>query len=545
MESHHQNRNDERAQHVSQADVEGEEDINNTNEKHSKAAFSAATLLTSVLATAVRAGTVGVAVPHEGVKRTIYAPPGVRGYGFEYSVVDSTASWMHSRGEWSDGVSTHGSYNVRLPDGRVQRVSYTADEHGFRPVITYEEPHGHPGGFGWKVGGGDGYAKEALEVDGRSPKEENGLGGRPHPGKDTMDLEVEGRSSGEGHVMDVHPREVYPSHGHAGREHPRSDFVPLSYQKSYEPYPTYHEPSYFGSEPHLSYPARTYEAKVTHHGSPRDFPQQHDSPHYYHAVHDDAHRHVMHATLKPRTYHINKSHKGANLLATHGKPPLETRKPTNGHSMSHKLMSKEEKMSSGEMLAMHDNPAARDMREEGHAAAPQTTLAPSDPIYRQDYSPMFDHRKEGSEEEEGSEGNGEESEEEEEEEEEEKKKTEDDGTDEDKNALTSDSPVVHFVPPTYLRNALTPTPAYRRPSPTPQTAHPPYPHSQPHYPTPHAPHHPHMYHSHHPHYQPSAPSPHHLTHAVNPGSPPYPYPYLPPHNPHTYPLPIGIRASRL
>ncbi|KAK7017469.1 hypothetical protein SK128_004386 [Halocaridina rubra] len=62
------------------------------------------------------------------------------GYMFEYSVVGSDSSWMQSHGEWSDGISTHGSYNVKLPDGRIQTVVYTADERGFRPVVSYEIP---------------------------------------------------------------------------------------------------------------------------------------------------------------------------------------------------------------------------------------------------------------------------------------------------------------------------------------------------------------------------------------------------------------------
>ncbi|ROT61460.1 putative pro-resilin-like [Penaeus vannamei] len=305
-------------------------------------------------------------------------PQGASGYGFEYSVVDSTASWMHSRGEWSDGVSTHGAYHVQLPDGRVQRVSYTADEHGFRPVITYEEPHGYAGGFGWKVGGGSGLGKDVLEVDGLGAKEENGLGGRPHPGKDQVD--VESRDVDEGHGGDIHPGEVYPGHGRGGRGHPRSDFVPVIYRQSYEPYSPYHDPPYYGSEPRRTYPSyrESPHAKVTHHGSPRGFPNHVGSPHHPRPAHDDPRHHVMHTTLKPRTYHINKT------------PAVGTRKPTNGHSKSHRLLTKEDKTPKGEMAGGHDPMEAHDMREEGHEVL--TTLAPrlsmNDPIYRHDYSPM-------------------------------------------------------------------------------------------------------------------------------------------------------------
>ncbi|XP_069995921.1 uncharacterized protein, partial [Penaeus vannamei] len=495
-----------------------------------QAAFSAATLLTGFLtgflAAAARADAEGASGrPREGVERTVFAPPGASGYGFEYSVVDSTASWMHSRGEWSDGVSTHGAYHVQLPDGRVQRVSYTADEHGFRPVITYEEPHGYAGGFGWKVGGGSGLGMDVLEVDGLGAKEENGLGGRPHPGKDQVD--VESRDVDEGHGGDIHPGEVYPGHGRGGRGHPRSDFVPVVYRQSYEPYAPYHDPPYYGSEPRRTYPSyrESPHAKVTHHGSPRGFPNHVGSPHHPRPAHDDPRHHVMHTTLKPRTYHINKT------------PAVGTRKPTNGHSKSHRLLTKEDKTPKGEMAGGHDPMEAHDMREEGHEVL--TTLAPrlsmNDPIYRHDYSPMSDHdEREGGGEESG-EGDGEESEEEEEEEEgeeDEMKNMEDEGMEEEEGPTTTPK----FVRPTYLQNALTPTPSYRPPSPAPYGPHSPYPHLPPHYPPPPPPHHHHMYPS--PHtYHPSAPSPHHLTHALPAAS--YPYPYPPPHNPHSYPLPTS------
>ncbi|KAK4310721.1 hypothetical protein Pmani_017750 [Petrolisthes manimaculis] len=78
----------------------------------------------------------------------LYRPASSQGYEFEYQVVDSGSEWMQSRGEWSDGVSTKGSYTVLLPDGRLQRVTYTADEHGFRPVITYH-PTSYTDGNRW------------------------------------------------------------------------------------------------------------------------------------------------------------------------------------------------------------------------------------------------------------------------------------------------------------------------------------------------------------------------------------------------------------
>merc|ERR1719206_741921 len=40
--------------------------------------------------------------------------------------------------EHTAGHLTKGEYKVKLPDGRVQVVSYEADHAGFRPRISYE-----------------------------------------------------------------------------------------------------------------------------------------------------------------------------------------------------------------------------------------------------------------------------------------------------------------------------------------------------------------------------------------------------------------------
>lgn len=40
--------------------------------------------------------------------------------------------------ESHDGLRTTGQYRVALPDGRIQRVTYTADENGYVAQVTYE-----------------------------------------------------------------------------------------------------------------------------------------------------------------------------------------------------------------------------------------------------------------------------------------------------------------------------------------------------------------------------------------------------------------------
>jgi len=59
-------------------------------------------------------------------------------YGFEYGVRDPYTGANFGHQEDRKGHVTKGSYYVQLPDGRTQKVSYTADKHGYHPVITYE-----------------------------------------------------------------------------------------------------------------------------------------------------------------------------------------------------------------------------------------------------------------------------------------------------------------------------------------------------------------------------------------------------------------------
>ncbi|XP_014220296.1 uncharacterized protein LOC106648130 [Trichogramma pretiosum] len=71
-----------------------------------------------------------------------YAAPtsteSVAKYNFEYRVSDEFGNDFAHK-EQRQGARIQGSYSVLLPDGRKQRVSYEADEHGFVPRITYEE----------------------------------------------------------------------------------------------------------------------------------------------------------------------------------------------------------------------------------------------------------------------------------------------------------------------------------------------------------------------------------------------------------------------
>lgn len=59
-------------------------------------------------------------------------------YDFAYSVRDDDTGAAYSHKEQRTGNKTHGEYRVSLPDGRVQVVSYVADERGYRAKVSYE-----------------------------------------------------------------------------------------------------------------------------------------------------------------------------------------------------------------------------------------------------------------------------------------------------------------------------------------------------------------------------------------------------------------------
>ena len=61
-----------------------------------------------------------------------------RPYAFTYGVKDDLSGTDFYRVEESSGPVTRGSYKVQLPDGRLQIVTYVADEEGFKASVTYE-----------------------------------------------------------------------------------------------------------------------------------------------------------------------------------------------------------------------------------------------------------------------------------------------------------------------------------------------------------------------------------------------------------------------
>ncbi|XP_052748002.1 homeobox protein 2-like [Galleria mellonella] len=63
----------------------------------------------------------------------------VKNYAFSYTVKDQKTGDDFSHSQHSSGSATNGEYRVRLPDGRMQIVSYTADENGYKADVRYDD----------------------------------------------------------------------------------------------------------------------------------------------------------------------------------------------------------------------------------------------------------------------------------------------------------------------------------------------------------------------------------------------------------------------
>ena len=60
-------------------------------------------------------------------------------YAFQYGVADDYSGAKFNAQETADGKAVTGSYQVALPDGRIQTVTYTADHYnGFVADVKYE-----------------------------------------------------------------------------------------------------------------------------------------------------------------------------------------------------------------------------------------------------------------------------------------------------------------------------------------------------------------------------------------------------------------------
>ena len=75
-------------------------------------------------------------------KKQPYTPAS---YSFDWSVKDDYSGNNYGHSESRDGKNTVGSYYVGLPDGRLQKVSYTVDAYGgYNAEVTYEGDAKYP-----------------------------------------------------------------------------------------------------------------------------------------------------------------------------------------------------------------------------------------------------------------------------------------------------------------------------------------------------------------------------------------------------------------
>ncbi|XP_050689308.1 cuticle protein 18.6-like [Eriocheir sinensis] len=82
--------------------------------------------------------------PSYGPPAPHYKEPGMP-FDFAYAVKDDYTGNDFSQNESSDGHVTKGSYQVLLPDGRRQIVTYTADhDAGFLADVAYEGEATYP-----------------------------------------------------------------------------------------------------------------------------------------------------------------------------------------------------------------------------------------------------------------------------------------------------------------------------------------------------------------------------------------------------------------
>jgi len=68
-------------------------------------------------------------------------------YQYQYAVTDDYTKSNFQAEEERDGFSTLGSYRVALPDGRIQIVTYSANESGYVAEVTYEGEAVYPEDF--------------------------------------------------------------------------------------------------------------------------------------------------------------------------------------------------------------------------------------------------------------------------------------------------------------------------------------------------------------------------------------------------------------
>ncbi|KAG7161048.1 Pro-resilin-like 174, partial [Homarus americanus] len=91
----------------------------------------------AVLVAVTIADTIPYTPPHPSYNAP--APTGPAQYNFDWSVNDANSGNDYGHNEGRNGYDTQGSYYVQLPDGRLQRVTYTVNgDSGYVAQVEYE-----------------------------------------------------------------------------------------------------------------------------------------------------------------------------------------------------------------------------------------------------------------------------------------------------------------------------------------------------------------------------------------------------------------------
>ena len=87
---------------------------------------------------------VALAAPQKYAQQPQYSDAPAK-YAYDYKVQDATSGVDFGQNESRDGASTQGSYYVALPDGRVQKVTYSVNgDGGYVAEVTYEGEARYP-----------------------------------------------------------------------------------------------------------------------------------------------------------------------------------------------------------------------------------------------------------------------------------------------------------------------------------------------------------------------------------------------------------------
>ncbi|XP_066981526.1 pro-resilin-like [Macrobrachium rosenbergii] len=115
-----------------------------------KVAFFAAVAVISVSADSPRlpAPSYNAPAPSYRAPSPSYNAPAATGpakYDFNYAVKDDYSGNDFGHQESRDGYNTQGSYYVQLPDGRLQKVTYTVNgDSGYVAEVSYEGEAQYP-----------------------------------------------------------------------------------------------------------------------------------------------------------------------------------------------------------------------------------------------------------------------------------------------------------------------------------------------------------------------------------------------------------------